>query len=95
MEIFVFSNTRLEAISDWQNAINVELFPLQLSYDKSLTELDGFLPSYLQGHKTGFECHHVEPYGMFETYPEVQFGREWKYAIVFVWGGNFKEMQAA
>jgi hypothetical protein len=95
IEICVLSKTRLEAISDWQQAINAELFPLRLSYGKSLRELDGFLPSYLQDQKTGFDCHHVEPHELFGTYPEVPFGHEWKYAIVFVWGGNFKEMRAA
>ena len=95
MEICIFSDTSLESISEWQRAIDAESFALRLSDGKLLTEIAGFLPSYLQDQKTGFECHRVEPHEMFETYPDVQFGHEWKYAVVFVWGGNFKEMQAA
>jgi hypothetical protein len=95
IEICVLSDTRLESISDWQQAIDVETFPLRLSYGKPLIALDGFLPSYLQDQKTGFECHHIEPHEMFETYPNIQFGRKWTYAVVILWGGSFEEMQAA
>lgn len=45
--------------------------------------------------KTGFECHHTEARELIDTYPEVQFGRQWTYGLVFVWSGNFMEMRAA
>lgn len=95
MEICVLSDVRLKSMSDWQQAINADAFPLRLSYSKALTQLDGFLPTFLLDKKTGFECHHTEARELIDTYPEVQFGRQWTYGLVFVWSGNFMEMRAA
>ncbi len=95
MEICVLSDTKLNSISEWQQAIDVEGFALQLSRDGQFTELNGFLPSILRDKQTGFECYHVSPRELFDTYDNIQFGREWKYALELVWGGNFTEMQAA
>jgi hypothetical protein len=95
MEVCVLSDEKLDSISDWQNAIDAERFPLQLSDGAPLDRIDGFLPANLRDNRTGFECYHVDPREMIDTYKNIQFGHEWKYALVFVWGGNFKEMQAA
>ena len=95
MEMCVLSDTRLNSISEWQRAIDVEGFPLRLSYDEPLGELRGFLPAYLSDQKTGFECHHVEPRELTDTYDNIKFGHEWKYVLAFVWIGDFNEMQAA
>lgn len=95
MEICVLSDTKLCSISEWQRAIDHEGFALRLSQEGLFAELDGFLPSMLQDKQTGFECYHVDPQELIETYDNVQFGREWKYAIELLWGGDFGEMQAA
>jgi hypothetical protein len=95
MEICVFSDTQLNSISEWQQAIDVEGFALQLSHDEPLAGLSGFLPSILRDKRTGFECYHVDPRELVNTYDNIEFGREWKYALELVWGGDFTEMQAA
>jgi hypothetical protein len=95
MEICVLSDTQLNSIFEWQQAIDVEGFALRLSYDQPFAELNGFLPSILRDKKTGFECYHVDPRELVATYDNIQFGRDWKYALELVWGGDFTEMQAA
>ncbi|HEY1980930.1 MAG TPA: hypothetical protein VGH13_12670 [Xanthobacteraceae bacterium] len=95
MEICILSDTQLSSISEWQRAIDAEGFALRLSHDEPFTEINGFLPSILRDKKTGFECYHVDPRELVDTYDNVQFGREWKYALELVWGGDFIEMQAA
>jgi hypothetical protein len=95
MEICVLSDVRLSSIAEWRRALDVEGFPLRLSYDKPLVQFSGFLPAYLNDKLTGFECHHIEPSEIVSTYPEIQFGHPWKYVITFIWIGDFSEMQAA
>jgi hypothetical protein len=95
MEICILSDIRLTSISEWQQAVDLEGFPLRLCDEKPFAELRGFLPSILRDRQTGFECYHVDARELIETYDNIQFGREWKYAIELVWGGDFAEMQAA
>jgi hypothetical protein len=95
MEICVFSDTSLGSIADWQKAVDAEGFALRLSKEGSLAELNGFLPATLHDQRTGVECYQVDPREMTDTYDNIQFGREWKHALVLVWGGDFAEMQVA
>ena len=95
MEISVLSDAQLSSISEWQHAIDAEGFGLRLSGTLSFSELGGFLPSYLHDKKTGFECHRVPAREIIDTYDNIEFEHDWKYGLVFVWGGNFTEMQAA
>lgn len=95
MEICVLSDKQLQSISEWQGAIDAEDFPLRLSNEKAFTEINGFLPVWLREQRTGFECYHVEPNEIIDTYNEINFGHDWKHVLVFVWGGDFAEMQAA
>jgi hypothetical protein len=95
MEICVLSNAQLDSISEWQKAIDAEGFSLQLADNEPLAQLKGFLPITLGEKQTGFECYHVDPHEMIDTYHDVQFGGEWKYAFIFVWIGDFSEMLAA
>lgn len=95
MEICVLSDVQLSSVDEWQKAIDSEGFPLRLSYDKPLAQVGGFLPTFLNNERSGFECHHREPDDVVGAYPDVQFGRIWKYVLVFIWGGDLNEMQAA
>lgn len=95
MEISVLSDVQLNSMSEWQQAIDAEGFALRLSGNRSFAKLGGFLPSYLQNEKTAFECHHVPAKELIDTYDNIEFGHDWKYALAFVWGGNLAEMQAA
>lgn len=88
MQIYVLSDVRLKSISEWQNAIGREGFPLLLDDEdpRELSEITCFVSAILEQKRTGFECYHS--YG-------VRFDRDWKYVLELVWGGDFTEMQAA
>jgi hypothetical protein len=95
MEICVLSDVRLSSVDEWQKAIDGEGFSLRLSYDKPLAQVGGFLPAYLNDKLTGFECRQRDLADITSAYPEIKFGRVWKCVLVFIWGGDFNEMQAA
>ena len=95
MEICVFSDLRPDSLSNWQKALDAEGFALRLSGDQPIAGISGFLSASLQGKQTGVECYYVDPRVMIDTYVDIHFGREWKYGLVFVWGGDFAEMQTA
>jgi hypothetical protein len=94
MEICVLTNFRLNSISEWQKAIDAEGFPLLLSDVSTFADIKGFLSATLRDEKTGFECYHVDPRELFDTYDNIQFGGEWNYVLAFVWGGDFAQMKA-
>jgi hypothetical protein len=95
VEVCVFSDAQLNSLSEWQKAIDAEGFELRLADDGLVKDIDGFLPSILGDRRAGFECYNVESKEMIDTYKHIQFGREWKHALVLVWGGAFAEMQSA
>lgn len=95
MQMCVLSDTQLESTAEWQQAIDAESLPLRLCYEKPLTQAAGFLPAYLGDKLTGFECRHREIEEIIETYPEIDFGHSWKYAMALIWGGDLDQMQAA
>jgi hypothetical protein len=95
MEIFVLSDVTLEALANWQHAIGCEGFPLVLEGNEDLASVRGYLPARLEQRQTGFECYHIKPQELIDSCHGVQFGREWKYVLELVWGGDFTEMQAA
>jgi hypothetical protein len=96
MELRLFSDRQLDTISEWQAAIDAEGFPLRLSERTAVPGIDGFLPSYLQGRLTGFECNRWDVSDIAAEYPNVRFNRKWKYALAFRWPGSKRdEMRAA
>jgi hypothetical protein len=95
MQICVFSDTQLNATSEWQQAIDAASLPLRLSYEKPLAQAAGFLPGYLAGKLTGFEYRRRDPKDISSTYPNIHFGHNWKFVAVFIWGADLNEMQAA
>jgi hypothetical protein len=95
MEISVLSDTQLNSIAEWQAAIDLEGYPLQLSAEATLAKLRGFLPMQLRGERAGCECYHDPVEELIATYSDVDFCHAWKYALGFRWGGSFTEMQCA
>jgi len=95
MEIWVLSDKQLNSIAEWQAAIDLEGYPLQLSGDAVFARLRGFLPMRLRGEQGGCECYHDPADELITTCPNVDFGHAWKYALGFRWGGSFTEMQCA
>ncbi len=95
MEVCIFSDTQLNSLSEWQRAIAAEGFQLRLADEGPIKDIEGLLPSTLGDKQTGFECYNVDSKEMIDTYNRIEFGHEWKYALILVWGGDFVEMQSA
>lgn len=95
METFVLSDRELSSVSEWQTAIDAEGFPLQLSPDVQLETHAGFLPAYLHGELTGFECDHFPADEFMSEMSDIDLGHDWKYVLAFRWRGDFNEMRAA
>ena len=95
MEIWVLSDRQLRSIAEWQAAIDVEGYPLQLSADATFGELRGFLPMRLRGEQAGCECYHDPADELITTYSNVDFGHGWEYALGFRWGASLVGMQSA
>jgi hypothetical protein len=95
MEIWVLSDKQLKSIAEWQAAIDVEAYPLQLSADATFAKLRGFLPMQLRGERAGCECFHDPADELISTYSNVDFGHAWQYALGFRWGASLVAMQSA
>jgi hypothetical protein len=95
MELWIFSDRQLNSVAEWQEAIDREGYPLVLSSEAVVSELNGFFPMHLRGDLTGFECYHDDAAEFMQANPTVDFDRHWKYALGFRWGGNFNELRAA
>jgi hypothetical protein len=88
MELRLFSDRRLDSISEWQRAIDAEDFPLRLSDETPLDKVNGFLPSYLHDKLTGFECNHWNANEIMAENPDIDFGHDWKHVLAFRWLGS-------
>jgi hypothetical protein len=95
MEIHAFSDRQLASIAEWQQAIAAEGFDLRLSAERPFEALQGFLPAQAVGKTTGFECYHDDARELMTAYVGVAFGRSWKHALSFRWGGDLSECMAA
>jgi len=95
MQICVLSDRRLTFISEWQQAVDAESFPLRLSFGKPLAQIGGFISAHIGKTPTGFECRYRMPGDISAAYPEINFGHAWKYGMAFIWGGDINELQAA
>jgi hypothetical protein len=95
IEIWAFSDRQLSSIAEWQAAIDLEGYPLQLSAEATFAKLRGFLPMQLRGERAGCECYHDPADEMIREWSDVDFGHAWKYVLGFRWGGSLTEMQCA
>jgi hypothetical protein len=95
MEIHALSDRQLASIADWQQAIDAEGFGLRLSAARAFENLRGFLQAQSGEVKTGFECYHVDARQLLVAHDGLDFGRLWKFALSFRWGGNLAECLAA
>ncbi|MBI1202191.1 MAG: hypothetical protein GC182_06735 [Rhodopseudomonas sp.] len=90
MEIYVLSDARLSSLADWQTAIDADGFALELSAERPLSDIGGFLPIRLSCVQSGFECDHWDVNDIFATYSDKDFGRRWRYALAFRWGADLR-----
>lgn len=88
MELWVLSDRPLNSIAEWQAAIDVEAYSLDLAKDASFEKLNGFLPCHLRGELTGFECYHDDVAALMRNNAGFDFGHDWKYALCFRWLGS-------
>jgi hypothetical protein len=95
MEIHALSDRQLASIADWQQAIDAEGFALRLSDARPFENLKGFLPAHSGEKKTGFECYHDDAQELLVEHDAFEFGRPWKFALSFRWGGNLDACLAA
>jgi hypothetical protein len=95
MELWVLSDRQLQFISEWQNAIDAEGFPLTLSDETPLENIDGYWPARLRDQTTGFECSDWPAVEFMGELPTINFGHTWKYVRAFRWGGDFNELRTA
>jgi hypothetical protein len=96
MEMFILSDKQVGSIAQWQAAIDAEGYPLKLAPDMKFETLRGFLPSHLRGELTGFECDHWVADELMRDNSDIDFGRDWKFALAFRWlGSRWNELLAA
>jgi hypothetical protein len=95
LEFSVLSDRRLSSTAEWQQAIDAEGFPLRLDPACVLAEANGFLPAHVGDKLTGFECHHDDAGEMIDSYPDIDFGRRWAYALGLRIIGDHDELRAA
>ncbi len=88
MEIYVFSDRKLESLAQWQAAIEAEGFALRVATATPFEALSGFLPMDLDGRKAGCECDHFDAAETMDSFSDVDFGRRWRHALAFRWGGD-------
>lgn len=91
MQICVLTDERIDSVAEWQKAVEGEGFALQLSDADAKRNLVARL---------GDEETEIE-YGVYtfaelkEAFGDVNFRRNWKYAVGFTWSSNFAEEIAA
>ncbi len=95
LEVDILSDVTLKSISEWQDAIDREGFPLRLTDDRAFSELRGFSPAILEQKEAGFECYQITFNELVESTHGVRFDREWKYVLELVYRGDVNEMFAA
>lgn len=91
MQICVLCDERLGSIAEWQKSIDADGLPLRLSD----ADPNRNLAARLRDEETSIE-YGVYDFGeLKDTYKNVHFGHEWKYAIAFTWSSDFGEEIAA
>ncbi len=95
MELYVFSDTQLASMEAWQQAIDFDGGPLRLLTPFTFGELRGALPARFRDKGTAFECDHWSAAELIAEYPDIDFGRQWRYALAFRWGSNVYDGIAA
>src|SRR5579863_8655359 len=93
MELWVFSDRRLNSIAEWQAAIDEEKYRLRLSSETPFEKLNGFLPAHVGEELTGFEYYHDDANVLIRNNSDLDFGHSWKYVLSFRWLGS-KENEA-
>ena len=88
MELYILSNRRLSSIGEWQRAIDVQGFPLQLSDWAPFATVHGALPVKFRDKATSFECDHCNAKQVIAEWSAIDFGRHWQHALAFRWGGD-------
>ena len=97
MEVYVFSNRRVDAMAAWQAALDAEGYGIRLDASRDFADLSGFLPVTIDGNHSGFECDHFDAGQMIDELREQGFPleRPWQYLLAFRFGGHRYECISA
>ena len=95
IELSVFSDRRLAGTAEWQQAIDVEGFPLRLDPTCELAQTSGFFPARFGDKRTGFECFNDDAGELIDEYADIDFGHRWTHALGLRIGGGYDELRAA
>lgn len=97
MEVYVFSDRQLDAMGEWQSALEAEGFNINLDESRGFVDLSGFLPVNIDGRPSGFECDHFEAGPVIDELNAEGFPveRRWKYLLAFRFGGSRYECTSA
>lgn len=97
IELHIFlPGCSVPTIEAWQNAIELEAFPLVLDPETDLKSHRGFLPAKYDGRPTGFEFYLDAASEILATYPHVGTSAgHCTRCATFSWGGDILEMCAA
>jgi len=88
MELFVFSDRRLETITEW-NATLFELgFDVVIEESRPVAELSGSQPTKLRGREVWIEYDHFDAAEFFKEQEHIKKEHDWKYLLAFRWGSD-------
>ena len=88
MELFVFSDRRLETIAEWNAALSELGFDVVIEESRKVAELRGSQPTKLRGRDVWVEYDHFDPAEFFAEQDYVKKERDWKYLLAFRWGSD-------
>lgn len=94
MEIFVFSDKRLETIAEWNTALIEMGFDVVIDDSRRVAELSGSQPTKLRDRDVWIEYDHFDPAKFFEEQDYVRKERDWKYLLAFRFGGDLYALTA-
>jgi hypothetical protein len=94
MELFVFSDTRLETIAEWNAVLSEIGFDVVIEEDRRVADLSGSQPTKLRGRDVWIEYDHFSPTEFFAEQDYVQKERDWKFLLAFRFGGDLYALTA-
>ncbi len=97
MEVYVFSDSRIDTMAAWQAALDAEGYGIRLDASRDFADLSGFLPVTIDGKQSGFECDHFDAGQMIDELNEEGFPveRPWQCLLAFRFGGHRLECISA
>ncbi|KKB07473.1 hypothetical protein [Devosia chinhatensis] len=89
MEVYVFSDRRLDSMAEWQAALDDAGFNIRLDASRDFLDVAGFLPVTIDDRQSGFECDHFDAGKVLDELKAEGFpaDRQWRWLLAFRFGG--------